>query len=211
MATPRMATVEDLADYLDTRVMEEKESLLSRYLVAAEALAERYARRRFSPGLAGSGDDDADYTLTLTTGGSASVRVPDLRAVTSITHHGTLLDDDDYTVGVRGMSGSSPATFLELYSTRPPDRYFGTVSRIGGHEPNDLVIVGRWGFSPTPPEVVHAVCIIASKQWRRRDSGFAEFQVDDSNGALRVAQTIPNDARVILDTFRVPNVGLVRA
>jgi hypothetical protein len=207
---PRLATVNDLAAYLDIEDRAGKDALLSRYLVAAERLAERYARRRFSPGLAGVGDADVDYTLTLTTFGKTQIRVPDLRAVTSMTHHGTFLDTDDWSVGY-GMSGVSPATHIELYSTRPPDRYFGMVSRVGGHEPNDLVITGRWGFSPVPEDIVHAVCLMASKQWRRRDQGYADVTVDETTSYFRVAQSIPGDAKVILDTYKVHNLGIVGA
>jgi hypothetical protein len=214
MAAPRFTNAQDLSDYLDIEDVTGKEALLQRYLVAAEVMCERYARRRFSPGINGyatpANGDDPEMVWTTTTQGRRRLRVPDLRAVTSVTHLGTtLLLGQDFDLGY--ASASYPSTHIDLAFSRgrSPATAFGRVSVIGGYEVNDLVIVGKFGFSPTPEDVKHAVYLSVAKQWKRRDAGFADIAFDEAYGQLRVAQGIPAEARQILASYRTAAVGVI--
>lgn len=206
--TPRLATVEDLIEVLKVERAAEKTALLEAYLAAAEDQVEGWARRRFSP----ETPDDGTIVKTFTTNGRSSVRVPDLRQVTSIVVDGaTLAPGYDYDLGY--LSGSDPAVYLELYSgvQNDPARRFGQVSRIGGNRfADNLVVTGRWGFAQTPPAVRLAVLTQAAILWKRRDGGFQTTVVDENSGLITQPNSgISGDVAALIGRYRPQRVGIL--
>jgi hypothetical protein len=74
---------------------------------------------------------------------------------------------------------------------------------------NDLTITGRWGWSPTPPDVVDATLAVAARRYRERDAGFSDAYQTPEGALLQFFKQIPASAKAALDLYRVPNIALV--
>jgi hypothetical protein len=201
----RLATLGELKAFLDI-TGSDKDLLLARYLRSAEGICERFARRRFSPW----GEDDADVTWSTTTYGKRSVRVPDLRTVTSMTLADSVLTEDDYDLGWR-RDPTHPTWLLTFDYNGAPARMWGKVPRIGaGYEKNDLVIVGKFGFAECPDDVQLAVLASAARMWRRRDAAFADTVISAQTGDASIyREAMPPESRAVLKTYRPPNMAVV--
>jgi len=189
---PRLADVSDLMEHLD---VQGDEALLERLLDAAEVVAERYARRRFSPDPVDTTGPGIPKTFALTRNKS-SLRVPDLRVVTSIVIDGALISDDDYRLSY-GAS-TEPATHIYLRSG-------SYLYSWNGYADARITITGHWGFNPTPPDVIHAVLSSAARAYRMRDASYGDSVVVEGGGNLNYVRQLSEEAKAILDSYRVPN------
>jgi len=129
---------------------------------------------------------DVTKTMTFSTDGRAQMAIPGLRTATSVTLQSTaltanttywLLPDDQQTgvyTGIQFRAFRGPGYGGEWYLSNPEWfdrnldswRYPGT----GGALPNDLVIVGAWGYTTIPDPVLLATKALASWYTLRPDA-----------------------------------------
>lgn len=202
---PRVATVEELMDYLDLQDAERiPGELFVNILESAEALAEAYAGRRFSPDpvLDASGADTNPPVVKTIQTRSSSVRLPDLRVTTSATLDGSAIVDgqDYYTDATDG----EPATRMKLTNWTDLSSFTSQTYRT-------LVITGRWGFNPCPKEIKDAVLTLAARRWRERDAAYADTVQYPDGGAVSYYRQLPAMVKTALDLYRIPNIALVNA
>lgn len=193
--------------YLDLTAEKVDGALLETVLDGAEAFAEAYTGRHFAadPVLIDGADTGTPVAKTFTMPwNSTSLRIPDLRVATSVTSDGTTLTEGyGYEID---STDAEPATRLRIlnwtpYSTSPFQiKSFRTV-----------VITGRWGFSPTPPDVKDAVLTLAARRWRERDAAYADRITFAEGGSLDYLRQLPASVAAILNLYRPPRVGLVSA
>ncbi len=204
---PRLATVDELKAYLNERSVE-SDDLLAGILGGAEAFAERYCRRRFSPDppLDSNGDDTGTpVTKILSTRGRSVIRVRDLRSGT-LTLGGLLLNSAfDYEFGY-AMEGE-PATHLFLMPRI--STYFARAPSMFGAFVNDLTITGRWGWSPTPDDVKDGVLTIAARKFRERSANWGDTVTFPEGGAISYFRLMPASVKAAFDSYRVANLALV--
>lgn len=194
---PRLATKDELKDYLGSSVVG-ADTLLNLMIESSERFVERYTGRRFSPLPASDSDPVVAKTIKLTDE-RAIVRVPDVREVASVTLDGvTLAEESDYTLG--DYEAASPASTIRLFE-RP------ALSRI---EPVALlVITGRFGFSPVPPDVKDAVLTIAARRYRDRDASWSDALQLSEGGILSYFAQLPSNTKMILQSYKLPKMALV--
>ncbi len=193
---PRLATVEELAGQLD---VEGEDALLERLLESAEIVAERYARRRFSPDPADPADPPIIKTYNLRPG-QRQVRIPDLRQLDVVVAGGYQLNPWDFRLSY-GAEGT-PATHLYLRDSPYlwSWNYWGDVN---------LEVSGWWGFDPVPEDVRHAVLSAAARAYRVRDAAYGDSVMIEGGGSLNYVRQMSEEAQAILDTYRVPNMAIV--
>lgn len=144
-------------------------------------------------------------TLTLTTNGKASLQIPGLRTVTSVTRSGSTLDVDSGYWLIPDERQTGLYTALALRGTGRGDSYLANPQwfdrnldhpywRSGpggsGSLPNDLVIVGDWGFldaSTTPEEVLHVTKVLAGYFTRRPDAVLSGALTTEFDGSFDLA------------------------
>jgi hypothetical protein len=201
---PRLATVEELMAYLDLTAEKVDGGLLETVLEGAEAFAEAYAGRRFSPDPAlVSGADSAPavaktFTMPWTT---ESLRIPDLRVATLVTSDGGALTEGyGYEID---STDAEPATRMRLIAS--------SYSAFQIKSFRTVVITGRWGFNPTPSDVKDAVLTLAARRWRERDAAYADRITFAEGGSLDYLRQLPASVSAILNLYRPPRVGLVSA
>jgi hypothetical protein len=76
---------------------------------------------------------------------------------------------------------------------------------------NDATITGRWGWNPTPPDIIDATYAVAARRYRERDASFSDQIVTPEGMALAFFKTLPASVKGALDAYRVPNIGLLGA
>lgn len=160
------------------------EAQLSSNIRAASAFLERRTGRQFELQTA--------TARKFTTNGEAFVALPGLRTATSVTLSGTALTADDtyHLIPDAQQTGLSIGIQFRPFGRRADYRswpnWFDTNLDRRWHpgytsDPNDLVIVGDWGFSELPAELVHATNVLASWYTRRPDALLGGVSVT-SNG-----------------------------
>lgn len=146
------------------------EGLIGSNIRAASNNLQRWSRRQFEAQTA--------TTKTFTTLGREYIVIPDLRTATSVSiNDSTLTADVSYHlqpdrlqtgvyVGIEIPSGKNLYRSADAF-----DRNYDSWMWQGrSHNPNDLVIVGDWGHSTIPDEVLHATKVLASFYTIRPDA-----------------------------------------
>lgn len=174
---------------------------------AASSFLQRETNRQF--------EAQTGTTKTFSTDGKAYITIPDLRTVTSATLQGVALTANTtywlhpdrvssgvYTglqvraFGSRGSYLSNPEWF---------DRNLDTYARKGWDYstlPNDLVIVGDWGYTSYPDELMHATKVLAGFYSKRPDSVLANAQVTPE-GALLSYSDLPLEVGAFIRSWRL--------
>ena len=209
---PRWTTADVLREYLDLRAEASSEitnPALERRLNAAEAAAERYARRRFSAfpdPIAVPGGAIKEFT----TRGRQVISVPDLRSIPAggyIRLNGVDLTEDEWDPGDFWSEQPTTLVSLEVASSLSAER-FARVSMIGRpFVRNDLAILGHWGFDPTPADVIEATYLMAARVVKRRDSGYSDQQVTESE-IRSYLRNMPEEAKSNLDSYKKRLIGV---
>lgn len=200
---PRLATVDQLKGHLASKVEGAMaDSVLKIMLESAESFVERFCGRRFSPDPALVGGEDIAPSVERTvmvTPRDRLVRIPDVREIVSITLGGLSLDPGDYLLG--NYSAASPATQIELLQTAS--------STLVPSE-TELTILGRFGFNPTPADILDAVLTIAARRYRERDAAFADaVQLGETGAVNSYFRSLPSNIQHILRSYKLPRIALV--
>lgn len=198
---PRLATLDQLRGHLASKVGAEANDVLSVMLESAETFVERFCGRRFSPDPALVGGEDIASSIeksVVVTPEDRIVRIPDLREVVSITLGGLVLDPSDYKLG--NFSASSPANLIELLQTASPSLT---------QPETELTMKGRFGFSPTPPDIVDAVLTIAARRYRERDASYSDSMQLSEGGILSYFRSLSSNTQLILRSYKLPRIAVV--
>lgn len=197
---PRLATAEQLREHLASKVKPETAPILTVVLESAEAFVERFCGRRFSPDpefIEGEDTAPSIEKSVVVTPEDRLVRIPDLREVLSITLGSMVLNSSAYKLG--NYSAGSPANQIELLQTAVPSLT---------QPETELVMKGRFGFAPTPPDVIDAVLTIAARRYRERDAAFSDSVQTSEGGLLSYFRSLPSNTQLILRSYKMPRIAV---
>lgn len=169
--------------------------LITSNIRAAASFIERETGRQF--------ENQAGVTKTFTTNGAAAISIPDARTITSVTLQGAALvvDESYYRIpdnkgsfttiqfrsfGGRGYSYLSHPEWFDRNLDMEWRRY-GPTSSL----PNDLVIVGDFGYSPYPHDFLLAVKVLAAWYTRRPASLLANAASTPEGNLLQYGELPP--------------------
>lgn len=167
MTAPAFVTAQMVRDYISLEVAatsQYSDATLGSNIRAAANMME-FTTRRWLYGRTAA-------TFTATTNGQASVTIPGLRTATSATVNGSALDVDESYWLVPDPAQTGLYTAIQLRAVGRDWRYsrdwFDRGLDLPGpgdysSTPNDLVIVGDWGFlaGTEPEEVLHVNKVLA--------------------------------------------------
>ena len=133
----------------------------------------------------GTGDPDTDETIT-TGDWMRWVRVPDARAITTV-----VADDSELEAGVDydPIVHAAGGTIVHLVLRRRPAR--------------TVVITGKFGITPLPPELAGAFYAHAARNYREKDAGYADLVETADGGAQHYFRQLPPRVRMVYQQFRV--------
>lgn len=184
-------TAADLRDYLGTSQTTGRyaDAPLGSNIRAAQGFLERQTGRQF--------DVQTGVTKTLSSDGRAVVSIPDLRTATSVTLQGAALvaNESYWLLPDARFSGVSVNLQLRAfggdYRSNPEwfDRNLDQPWYAPGVGlPNDLVIVGDWGWTSKPDELLIGVKALAAWLTKRADAVLAGGVVDQSGNVFDYSQ-----------------------
>ena len=217
----------DVRDYLSTTGSTGRwsDAQIGSNIRAASAWLQRKTGRQF--------EAQDNTSKTFTTLGRAILNIPDLRAVDSVTKTSTALTADEYdllpdrhTTGIytgiqfrvpygAGWDYRSDSQWFDRNLDRP--NYSGGLAGYAS-QPNDLVIVGDWGYNPQipgtaptmPDDILHAVKVLAAFYTLRPASVLAGAQVTPE-GALLTYRELPVEVRIFLEEWTLGEQAAVIA
>lgn len=181
----------DLKTYLGISNTDD-DTLLGTLITVAQKIIETYTQRDFEVG--------ADSTRYFTPGRD--------------TDEGVLYFDEDLAQAPTTVTNGdgivvTSAQYALLDRNRTPYRAIKLLSATGlywtyQNNPEDAIsILGRWGWSVTPPDdIVQAAKRLASWLYRGKDSQTFEGTAFSELGVIRVRQDLPTDVKALLDPYR---------
>jgi len=174
---------------------------------AASANLQRWTGRQFEAQTAAS--------KTFTTNGQAVIHIPDVRSVSSVSSHGSPLTVDegywlvpdryDQSVAI-GMtfrvvnSGQDPLWYL--HDSQWWDKGLDLYHRSWASSPNDLVVVGDWGWDPLPEPLLHATKVLAGYYTLRPASILADVRITEG-GAILSYRSLPQEVQDFVTDWRI--------
>lgn len=192
------------ADYMDvdySTLTEPQRSKLGRMCDGAAGIIRRVSEREFypTPALVNGADTAPAVPRSYAARGRRRIRVRDLRSATSVVLDGiTLTPDYTYDLGT-GLE-DEPATWITL----------NTLSAYVAIRPaftSTLVITGRWGFNPTPPEVVDAACQMVAKAWKKSQANWADQMMAADGAMFAYFNQLPDQVRLAVLGYKPLNLG----
>jgi hypothetical protein len=185
-------TLADLREYLgisnpsDT----DDDDLLTQFIDDAQSFIENYCRRRFEV----SADSTHYYDPNLDVINGMLLFDDDLITITSLTIDSTLIASTNYDLGPRNKS---PKAWITLRSS-------GGVSWTYSTDSEDAIeVVGKWGYSETPPDNIVYVCKrLAAYYYRKKDAQVFEDTTFAQAGTITVPEGFPKDILKVLDGYR---------
>jgi hypothetical protein len=192
-------------DAIDANNDRWNEGQLGSNIRAASAFLERRTGRQFELQTAA--------TKKFTTNGEAFVALPGLRTATSITLADSALTIDDTAhlvpdsqqtglyIGVQFRPFGRRADYRSWptwFDTNLDRRWYPGFTS----DPNDLVIVGDWGFVDYPDELVHVTNVLAAWYARRPDALLGGVSVT-TNGTEIDLGALPIEVRLFIDAWKI--------
>lgn len=178
-------------------------ALLQQLISSAERFASRYTRRHFdpTPALVDGVDTAPAVTKTFTVApGRITVTVPDLRAATSVSLDGALLDT--YNGYWPIVTDEEPVTFVQLF--QPYGTSSWSTSGVGM-----LSITGRWGWNPVPDDVKVAVMALTMRMWKERKASWGDTVVLPDGSIIQYFRSLPSSVQAGLGLYRKVNLAIV--
>lgn len=193
----------DLRDYMgvSTSTGRYSDAALGSNLRAAQGLMERRTSRQF--------DEQGATTKTLSSDGKAVVSIPDLRTATSITLQGSALTADESYWLLPDTRHSGVFVNLQLrtfggdHRSNPQwfDRNLDQAwYHVGYGLPNDLVIVGDWGWTSKPDDLLLGVKSLAAWITKRADAVLAGA-VQNPDGSILDYSQWPIEAQTAVAVY----------
>lgn len=182
---------------------------------AASEFLERSTGRWFA--------DRTATTLRLTTNGQTSIALPGLRTATSVTQQGTLLTADSTYWLIPDVQQTGLSTAIQFrgfgsregpwYLSNPEwfDRNLDSPRYAYGNRyslPNDLVIVGDWGYTTLPEALMHATKVLAGWYTFRPSSLLANVSVTP-DGSNIDNSSLPTEVSAFIREWRLTGAQAV--
>lgn len=172
---------------------------------AASAFLERRTGRQFELQL--------NATKKFTTNGDSFVPLPGLRTVSSVTLASSALEADNtfHLIPDTQQTGSYIGIQFRPFGRGAdyrswPDWFDTNKDRRWGYgftsDPNDLVIVGDWGYDPIPEEMMHATKVLAAWFTRRPDALLGGVSVT-ANGTEVDLGALPAEVRLFIEEWKI--------
>lgn len=202
-----LVSVDEVLAYGDLSEDRVDGRLLQTLISSAERFAARYARRQFDPlpALVSGVDSAPAVTRTFTVRpGRVTVTVPDLRAVTSVSMDGMLLDTNTGYIPID--TNDEPATFVQLYYP------YGSTGSLLGYTTSGvgtLSITGRWGWNPVPEDVKVAVMSLTMRLWKERKASWGDTVVLPDGSIISYFKSLPASVQAGLNMYRKVNLAVV--
>lgn len=181
------------------------EDNLASNIRAASAFLEKRTGRQF--------ELQVGATKKFTTNGEAFVALPGLRTATSVTLASSALEADNTYhlipdtqqtgsyIGIQFRPfgrGGSYRSWPDWFDTNK-DRRWG----VGfTSDPNDLVIVGDWGYDPIPEEMMHATKVLAAWFTRRPDALLGGVSVTAGGTEVDLG-ALPAEVRLFIEEWKI--------
>jgi len=197
---PAFISAGELRDYLDTALTDKRYATarLESNIRAASSFLERESARQF--------EVQAGVTKTFTTHGRAQLSIPDLRVATTVTKSDSALTADSgyYLMPDRHEQTIFTAIQFRTYQSRLDgpsylhqsdwwDRGLDSgieAGRSWASTPNDLTILGDWGWLLAPDELLMACKALAGFYTVRPDSILSGSSVS-ADGTFRDYSNLP--------------------
>jgi len=197
--------VEELLAYGDLREERVNGPMVEGLLRAAERFLQRYARRTFDPqpALAANGTDtNSPIAKTFVVArGTNLIRVPDLRATTTVALDGLALNT---STGYYPLDTAyEPATTVQLYE--PYGLQTGWSNPSG---PGQLTITGRWGWNPVPDDVKYAVMALTVRLYKERNANWADSVALPDGSVLQYFRSLPATVQAAIGLYRPLNLAI---
>lgn len=163
-------------------------------------------------------------TLKFTTNGAAYLVIPGLRTATTVTLQSAALvaDASYWLVPDAQQTGVSCGIQFRAFGTRQdgpsylgnPEWFDRNLDSIyargrGGYTslPNDLVIVGDWGYTDLPEPVLHATKVLAAYYTKRPDA-LLSGAITTPEGAILDLSQVPVEVKMFAEEWRtMPTVA----
>ena len=214
MIAPELCTAAQVRGYMDLNAVGSSskytDSTIGSNIRAAGAWMERRTGRVFG--------NQSATTKTFSTNGKASLMIPGLRTATSVTLDGAALTADStywllpdaqqtglYTgIQFRAWGKSGPPWYLGVPDWWDRGLDWGPPPG-GGGLPNDLVIVGDWGYvddATMPEEVRHVAKVLAAYFTKRPDAILGGALATPEGGVVDLSQ-FPIEVQAFVTEWRL--------
>lgn len=192
-ATTSYVTVEQLKASLTLTGQTFADADIQTAISAAARTIDAQTGRRFYP------DADAQQTRMFWPLNPGFCLIDDLSTFTSLNYQGDTwtLGSDFYLEPMNAAADGRPYTGIRTIA-RP--FIYTLAERAPGWAGFDgrITVVGKWGWATTPPEIVEATSILASRLLRRaREAPFAVVGAGIEGEAIRLAKMDPDVAMLI--------------
>lgn len=221
MTSPAFVSAADVRGYLELNSVASTskytDGAISSNIRAASEFLQRATSRQFA---------DVTETRTFTTQGQTAVTLPGLRTATSVTQQGTALvaDSTYWLIPDEQQSGIFTGIQLRGFGSRSyghgylsnPEWFDRDLDRLWARGtwnyslPNDLVIVGTWGYTAAnlPEALLHATKVLAGWYTLRPNSLLANVSVTPE-GANIDNSTMPTEVRDFIREWRLSGTQVV--
>lgn len=152
-------------------------------------------------------DSAPPVSLTLTAGYQRDIRLPDAREIDTATLDGQALTTSGFTlvgaktltaIGTAGYTVSGgTATDLRLTPLGPVTQ--GWVPTLG----NSLVVTGRFGMWPIPPDLKDACLLMTARAYKEKDAAYGDIVQLNDGSSVNYYRQMPMRAAMILDRYRI--------
>ncbi len=186
-------TLAVLKNYLSVDAAEQSEdTTLQLSLDAAQAAIERWTSRKFETPFDTTHVVNIQDHLTFSDGPYAKLWLD--AECCQLTQ---VLNGDSVTVIPLSAVVTFPRNLTPFQAIQLRNYYWG-FGQWG-----DIQILGRWGYSITPPaDIVQATKRLAAYFYKQKDSQVFDVTVDTATGQVTVPKGIPADVRAIVDSYR---------
>lgn len=188
-------------------------SLIGSNVAAASNNLQNWTHRQFEP----QGSNTA-VTKSFSTAGMASVTIPDLRAVTTMSLNGSDLvaNETYYLISDRNQSGVFVGIeFPGARRTWSPGLNTFDINynhmRWGRYDtlPSNLSITGVWGHFPYPPELLHATTVLAGYYTLRPDALLGGAVNRLEQGVIFDLSRYPIEVQTFVEQWRIESPMVV--
>jgi hypothetical protein len=162
--------------------------LLPLCLEAAEDFLEEYSGHRF--------ENEVAATKVIPTRRKTFVRVPSLRALTSIDLDGVALQP--------GLGYDEPNFYQRM-----PATHIKLLQYPSAWLPGRLSLTGDWGWYPTPSGVADCGYRLASRMYHERQATYSDAVATAEGGMLQYFRLLPATVQAQLDLIRIRKWGVV--
>jgi len=191
-------SVEELKSSLSLAGQQFADQDIARAISAASRAIDQICDRRFYA-------DTVDVTRTYIPMSSLFMPIDDLSSFTSMSQGGTTWtqNTDFYFEPTNAPANGQPWTSVKTIG-KPFIWTLKDIQPYGGYVDPRITLVGKYGWATTPPEVVEATGILATRLMKRsREAAFGVLSLGIDAGAIEIAR-YDTDVQTLIDPYVRP-------